>query len=174
VIASARVLFSRRRLAASVLAIAAIAAFAIFGLADKSAARRPAPQLRATYLSGPRVTLASLLASARGRQTLVTFWASWCEPCRQEASALERFALSARGRGRIVGVDFSEEAAPALAFVRRYRWTFANLRDAYGTVGNSYRVPVLPTTFVIDSTGHIAGELRGPQTVASLARALGT
>jgi len=155
-----------------VLAIAAVAAFAIFGLAGKSVARRRAPALPATYLSGPHVTLASLLAAARGRPTLVTFWASWCEPCRQEAGALERFALSARGRGRIVGVDFSEEPAPARAFIRRYGWTFANLRDAYGTVGNSYRVPDLPTTFVIDSTGRIAAELRGPQTVASLARAL--
>jgi cytochrome c biogenesis protein CcmG, thiol:disulfide interchange protein DsbE len=153
--------------------IAVLAAFAIFGLAGTSSAGRVAPALPTAHLSGPRATLASLLASANGRRSLVTFWASWCAPCEHEAGALERFSLSASGRGRLVGVDFSEEAAPARAFIHRHRWTFANLSDAHGSTGNAYRLQGLPTTFVIDSAGRIAGELRGPQTDASLARALG-
>lgn len=151
---------------------AAVAALAVFGLAGSGSAGRLAPALPSTYLSGPRVTLAGLLATAAGRRTLVTFWASWCAPCRDEAPALERFATSAAGRGRIVGVDFSEEAAPARAFIRRQRWSFANLLDAYGVVGNAYRLQGLPTTFVIDASGHVAQVLRGPQTFDSLTRAL--
>jgi thiol-disulfide isomerase/thioredoxin len=171
VIASAR-LPSSRRSAGLVLAAAAAAALAIFGLAGKSSARRIAPALPATYLSGPRVKLASMLARSGGRRTLVSFWASWCTPCREEAGALERFARSPAGRGRIVGVDFSEEAAPARAFVRRHGWTFATLRDTYGAVGNAYRMRNLPTTYAIDSSGHIAVVLQGPQTLASLTRAV--
>jgi thiol-disulfide isomerase/thioredoxin len=163
---------SSRRLAGLVLAAAAIAALAIFGLAGNGAARRAAPALPATYLSGPHVTLASLLAGSGGRRTLVTFWASWCTPCAEEAGALERFARSAAGRGRIVGVDFSEEAAPARAFVHRHGWTFATQRDTHGAVGNAYRMRNLPTTYAIDSSGHIAQVLQGPQTLASLTRAV--
>jgi thiol-disulfide isomerase/thioredoxin len=170
--ASARVRFSRRRVAGVTLAAAAIAALAIFGLAGTSTARRVAPALPATYLSGPHVTLAGLLSSSGGRTTLVTFWASWCTPCGEEAGALERFAHSPAGRGRIVGVDFGEGAAPARAFIRRHAWTFANLRDVHGAAGNAYRMRNLPTTFVIDATGHIAKALQGPQTVASLASAV--
>jgi cytochrome c biogenesis protein CcmG/thiol:disulfide interchange protein DsbE len=102
---------------------------------------------------------------------LVTFWASWCGPCAREASALERFSLSPSGRGRLVGVDWSDALSGARAFIRHYGWTFSNVRDGEGTVGNDYRVAGLPTTFVVDPSGHILAVLRGPQDVASLARA---
>ena len=46
------------------------------------------------------------------------------------------------------------------------------MRDAEGTVGNAYRLTVLPTTFVLDAHGRIRAVLRGPQSDASLAGAL--
>jgi thiol-disulfide isomerase/thioredoxin len=103
---------------------------------------------------------------------LITFWASWCGPCAREATALERFSLSPSGRGRLVGVNWSDARSGARSFIRRYGWTFSNLRDGEGTVGNDYRVADLPTTFVVDSAGRIRGVLRGPQDVASLTRAV--
>ena len=60
----------------------------------------------------------------------------------------------------------------ARSFIRRYSWTFPNLRDSEGTVGNEYHLTVLPTTFAIDSSGHIRAVLRGPQDEGSLRRAL--
>jgi thiol-disulfide isomerase/thioredoxin len=152
----------------------AIAVLAIFGLAsDRSAsAGRRAPALPRERLAGAPATLAGLLASARGGPALVVFWASWCGPCTHEAPAIERFSRSAAGRGRIVGVDWSDARSGALGFIRRYAWTFPNLRDGEGTVGNAYRLTGLPSTFVIDATGHIRTVLRGPQSEATLARAL--
>jgi thiol-disulfide isomerase/thioredoxin len=118
------------------------------------------------------VTLASLLAGAHGKPALVVFWASWCGPCAQEAPALERFSETAAGRGRIVGVDWSDGRSGAVQFLRRYAWTFPNLRDAEGLVGNSYGLTGLPTTFVIDPDGRIHTALRGPQSERSLRSAL--
>jgi len=166
---------TRWRLLGLTLAAGALAALAVFGLASSgsSVTGRPAPALPHEALSGAPPTLAKLLAGARNRPVLVVFWASWCGPCASEAPALERFSKSPLGRGRMVGVDWSDAAAPARAFIRRYTWTFPNLRDAEGTVGNAYRLAVLPTTFVIDDHGHIRAALRGPQTQASLTRALG-
>jgi hypothetical protein len=71
-----------------------------------------------------------------------------------------------------VGVDWSDARSGARSFIRRYRWTFSNVRDAEGTVGNDYRLAGLPTTFVVDSSGRIRGVLRGPQDTASLTRAV--
>ncbi|HXB16861.1 MAG TPA: TlpA disulfide reductase family protein [Solirubrobacteraceae bacterium] len=163
------------RVAITVLvAIAAIAALAIFGFASSGTSKggRAAPALPSEHLAGAPVTLTSFLHGARGRPALVVFWASWCEPCIHEAPALERFAQSAQGRNRIVGVDWSDERSGASAFVRHWGWTFPTVRDGNGTVGNQYELTTLPTTFVLDSHGRIRRTLHGPQTEATLDQAL--
>lgn len=164
----------RARLLLTITATAlALAALIVFGLASSgSTSARKAPALPREQLAGPPTTLAGLLAGAHGRATLVTFWASWCGPCAREAPALERFARSAAGSGRLVAVDWSDARSPARAFIAQHGWTFPVLRDGEGTVGNEYRITGLPTTFVLDSSGRIRTVLRGPQTASSLAHAL--
>lgn len=156
------------------LAATALAALAVVGLSsDRSASvGRLAPALPRERLAGPPVSLAALTAGGDGHPAIITFWASWCGPCAREAPALERFSLSAAGRGRLVGVDWSDSLSGARSFIRRYAWTFANLRDSEGTVGNDYRLTGLPTSFVVDASRHIRAELRGPQDERSLTRAL--
>jgi cytochrome c biogenesis protein CcmG, thiol:disulfide interchange protein DsbE len=146
----------------------------VIGLSGKGApGGRLAPALPRELLAGPPATLATLRATADGRPTLVVFWASWCEPCRREAPAVERFALSPAGRGRVVGVDWSDEAASARGFIGKYHWSFPNLRDGEGSVGYAYGLTGLPSTFVIGAGGRIEQTLRGPQTERTLGRALG-
>jgi thiol-disulfide isomerase/thioredoxin len=162
-----------RRLLGWGLALAAAVALTVIGLSsDRSAQVRAAPALPRESLVGPAVTLAGLERGAGSHGSLVVFWASWCGPCVREAPAFERFATSPAGRGRLVGVDWSDALSGARAFIRRYGWTFPVLRDGEGVVGNDYRLTVLPTTFVLDGKGHIRAELRGPQSEASLQRAL--
>jgi hypothetical protein len=67
---------------------------------------------------------------------------------------------------------WSDALPGARAFIRRYSWTFANVRDAEGTVGSAYRLTGLPTTFVIDANGCICTILRGPRNEHSLQVAL--
>jgi cytochrome c biogenesis protein CcmG/thiol:disulfide interchange protein DsbE len=164
----------RRLLAWGGLAVLVALALMV-GLSGKGGAQgRIAPALPRERLAGPPATLATLRSAARGQRALVVFWASWCGPCRREAPAIERFALSSAGRGRVVGVDWSDEAQSARRFVRQYRWSFPNLRDGEGSVGYSYGLTGLPTTFVIGAGGRIEQTLRGPQTEQTLGHALGT
>jgi thiol-disulfide isomerase/thioredoxin len=155
-------------------AAAAVAALVVFGLASErsSTAGRRAPALPRERLAGPTATLPGGGQGARSGPVAVTFWASWCGPCAREAPALERFSQSAAGRGRLIGVNWSDSLSGARAFVRHYRWSFADVRDGDGTVGNDYGITGLPTTFVLDSSGRIRDVLRGPQDEASLGRAL--
>lgn len=154
--------------------LAAVAALIVFGLSSsgKGPVGHAAPPLPREALAGAPVTLPVLLAGSGGRPTAVVFWASWCVPCEREAPALERFSRSAEGRGRIVGVNWSDALTEARLFIRRYRWTFPNVRDAEGTVGNRYGLAGLPATFVLDRKGRIRTVLRGPQDERSLASAL--
>lgn len=163
-----------RALGVTVVVAAGLVALIIFGLASKRyvSVVRPAPALPRERLGGPAATLTSLLTAAAGRPALVVFWASWCEPCAREAPAIERISRSEAGRGRLVGVDWSDALTEARRFIRRYSWTFSNLRDSEGTVGNDYHLSGLPTTFVLDGHGRIQTVLRGPQDEGSLKRAL--
>ena len=156
-----------RLLGLALIAVVAIAALAVFGLrSEKTPAHGTrAPELPRERLLGGPVSIPSLLAAGHGRPSLILFWASWCGPCKKEAPEIA-------GSGRIVGVDWSDSASEARSFIAHYHWSFPNLRDGEGTVGNSYRLTGLPTTFVLDATGHIRATLRGPQTQAALGGAL--
>ena len=158
-----------RRLVIVALAIAAAVVVAeVATSGGGSNGRRRAPQLPAEVLVGPRVTLASL----RGKPALVNFWASWCTPCKKEAPELESLASRLGGRARLVGVDWSDGAGNARTFIARHHWTYPNLRDGDGSVGDRFHLAGLPTTFVLDEEGLIRETLRGPQTSAAFARAL--
>ena len=163
-----------RALGLALVAVAAITALAIFGLRSEHSPAQgtKAPELPRERLVGGPVSIPSLVAAGHGRPSLVLFWASWCGPCIREAPAIERFSQTSEGRGRIVGVDWSDALSGARSFISRYHWSFPNVRDGEGTVGSSYRLAGLPTTFVLDATGHIHGTLRGPQTQAALSGAL--
>jgi cytochrome c biogenesis protein CcmG/thiol:disulfide interchange protein DsbE len=150
--------------------VCVLVVFVVFGLAGSKGGDGPAPPLPLEHLSGPTTTLAAL----RGHPVLVSFWASWCEPCEHEAPVLERFARGLHGKATLVGVNWEDlSLANARKFIHTYGWTFPNLRDPDGNVGRDYGMTGgPPVTFVIDSTGHLRAELRGPQTQQSLEGAL--
>ena len=98
------------------------------------------------------------------------FAAAFATPLPLTIRTIDGFGLA--GRGRIVAVNWSDARSGAMAFIRRYGWSFPVLRDSEGTVGNDYRLPGLPTSFVVDGRGRIRRTLAGPQTQASLSAAL--
>jgi thiol-disulfide isomerase/thioredoxin len=156
---------ARRRSFRALVAVAAIAAL-VAGLLGHSsiAGRRPAPALPTGLVNGPRVTLAQL----RGHAAAVIFWATWCTDCRAEAAAVERFARSAAGRGRIVGVDYSD-GGPWRTFLHTYDWSFPVFSDPDGSTLDAYGVSVgLPATVILNSHGQIVQTSHRIQTVALL------
>jgi cytochrome c biogenesis protein CcmG, thiol:disulfide interchange protein DsbE len=156
-----------------VLAVAAvIVVFVIIevlsGTSRDSGSRRAAPPLPPTPLTGKAITLAQL----RGKPALINFWASWCGPCRKEAPELQRFSRTLGGKARLVGVDYTDDAASARAFARQAGWAYPLLRDPNGTYGDRYGLNGLPATAVLDPKGRIVAVLKGPQSVATLQAAL--
>ena len=130
--------------------------------------RPGAPPLPTAVLVPPKATVESL----RGKPAVVNFWASWCEPCRKEADHLRRFHERNRGRVGVVGVSYTDNLPGARKFIDRYDWTFPNLSDPEGLAGAEYDLVGLPVTVILDSDGKIAARLRGPQTEATLDRAV--
>jgi cytochrome c biogenesis protein CcmG/thiol:disulfide interchange protein DsbE len=124
--------------------------------------------LPSKVLQGPKVTLADL----KGKPALVNFWASWCEPCREEAPEVARLSRSLHGQGAVIGIDYTDREDSARSFLRKYGWTFPVLSDPNGIYGAKYGFSALPTTLVLDSAGRVTAILRGPQSVADFRREL--
>ncbi|HEY1833530.1 MAG TPA: TlpA disulfide reductase family protein [Solirubrobacteraceae bacterium] len=166
---------NRARILTALVAVIAIGALVKFGLAShkESPHGRLAPTLPREVLQGSSPqTLKTLLAQSHGGSALVVFFASWCGPCHEEAPTLERFAQTPAGRGRVLGVDWNDERSSAVSFIHQFHWSFPIVRDGEGLIGDKYRLPGLPATFVIDGHGRIRALLAGPQSEASLRRAL--
>jgi cytochrome c biogenesis protein CcmG/thiol:disulfide interchange protein DsbE len=157
-----------RGLAIGVVAALAVGALALVLSGTPTTRPRPAPPLPTRVLVGPPTTLASL----HGRPAIIVMWASWCGPCIKEAPQFARLAKALRGRAGLVGLDWSDSHGDAVAFVRRYHWTFPVLEDDSGTAGRRFGLVGLPTTVILDARGRIVKRLTGPQTSTGLLAAI--
>lgn len=76
-----------------------------------------------------------LLQQYKGKPLLVTFWATWCEPCRDEYPMLNELAKQYAPQGlKVVGVSLDQDGDLILMrrFLARYKPSFPNYRKKKG------------------------------------------
>jgi cytochrome c biogenesis protein CcmG, thiol:disulfide interchange protein DsbE len=144
--------------------IVALVALLAYGLAsnepDGGEAGERAPELELPRLSGSGT---GSLEDYAGRVVVLNFWASWCEPCREESPLLQRWHERIEDRGgTVLGVDALDEVGHARDFVDEYGLSYPMLRDGEGVTRESFGILGFPETFVIDRQGRIAAVARGP------------
>jgi cytochrome c biogenesis protein CcmG/thiol:disulfide interchange protein DsbE len=129
--------------------------------------RPAAPALELERLDGKgKVSLASL----RGKAVVVNFWASWCEPCKEESPRLEEAWLRDRDAGVVVvGVDAHDFKSEATRFVERYGLTYPIAHDGPGGSLGRFGVAAFPETLFIDREGRIVAWVQGPVSDEDLA-----
>jgi thiol-disulfide isomerase/thioredoxin len=107
------------------------------------------PSFSIESLSGVRIDLARQI----DRVVLVHFFATWCEPCRPELSALHRLADRFAQRPlTVLAIDVGEPDARVHRFFDSFPVSFPILLDRDKTVTKAWEVSTLPTTFVLDRT----------------------
>jgi thiol-disulfide isomerase/thioredoxin len=110
------------------------------------------------------------LAAQRGQPVLLNFWASWCEPCRNEMPTLEQLAARHQAEGlRLLAVNFQEADAAARRFVQATHLTLPVLRDVDGAAARSLGVNIFPTTVAINRHGRAVFSIVGACDWGSLA-----
>lgn len=121
-----------------------------------------APRVTGTTLTGAKWSL----AAQHGNLVVLNFWGSWCAPCRREAPALAALASHYKsGPVRFVGDDVHDSPATAKAFEQSFNVGYPSLNDPGEQVALAFHGTVppvaIPTTLLIDGTGHVAGRIVG-------------
>jgi len=153
------------------LALAAIAAFALAsssgssGSSDSSGSFTPndqgllqpgaeAPDFSAESVDGGEISL------PEGEPTLLTFFATWCPHCNDEAPVLAELAQENGNLNVIMaGMDGEDDPEKVRQFVEEYGIEGEALYQP--SLGQAYQVTGYPTTYVIDGQGQIVGANSG-------------
>lgn len=92
----------------------------------------------------------------RGKTVVVNFWATWCEPCREEMPSLDRLRTRLERNGLVVvAVNVGESPQRVARFVKDTPIAFPVLYDREGATAKSWKVRGYPTSFVIGPEGRI-------------------
>jgi cytochrome c biogenesis protein CcmG/thiol:disulfide interchange protein DsbE len=110
------------------------------------------------------------LASAKGHQSVLVFFASWCGPCKAEMPKLaSAISHGAAGTARIIGVAVYDHPASLAAFVTSNHITFPVGNDASGQVAaGEFGFPALPETVFVNASGKVTSIHFGATTPALL------
>lgn len=142
-------------IAAAVVVAIAFPDFNAFGEEDKSV-RPSAPAWQLAALGGERVKSSDF----DGKVVILNFWATWCVPCREEIPGLVELQKQYGDKGVVVVGLSLDQGGPELVrrFVERFKINYPVVMADEKIVKDFGSVEAVPTTFIIDREGRIAGK----------------
>src|SRR5438105_3157008 len=113
---------------------------------------QPPPALQLADLAGNAVDLSAL----KGEVVLVNFWATWCEPCRDEMPSLNRLARRMADRNLVVlTVDVGEAPERIRRFLTQAGIELPVLLDRDSSTSRAWQARGYPTSYVVGPDGRI-------------------
>ena len=116
------------------------------------------PALTLPDLDGDTLALSDL----RGRVVVLNFWATWCPPCVNEMTSLQKLheALADKGLS-VVAVSVDERFSDIERFVASFDLTFTILHDEGMKVSRAYQTFKFPETYIIGRDGRLRSKVVG-------------
>lgn len=113
-----------------------------------------APDFTVEMLDGTKVNLSAL----RGKVVLVSFWATWCPPCRLELSHMQDDVIN-RFEGKdlvVLPISRGEERKTVESYINKMAYTFPIGLDPKQTIYRKYASNYVPRSVVIGRDGVVA------------------
>ena len=112
-----------------------------------------APDFTVEMLDGSKVTLSAL----RGKVVLVGFWATWCPPCRQELSHMQKDVID-RFAGKdlvVLPISRGEKRTTVEEYIAKMGYTFPIGLDGDQSIYRKYASNYIPRSFVVGRDGKV-------------------
>ena len=105
-----------------------------------------------------RLGWSTKLSDYRGKIVVISFWASWCPPCRKEMGMLDRLQRSAsRDKLVVLAVNWRQSGDVFWAIKRALHGSALTLNsDQNGFIGNEYDVDAIPHMVIVGRDGRVA------------------
>ena len=135
------------------------------------------PKVSLPMLSGQGKLHLPYGSSPKLRGTVVSFFASWCGPCRTEmpmvVATSKAYLHGAKGDVRFVGIDGLDQPSKAKAFLDQVGWSYPVGADtSFAVTTGTFGFQGLPETVVVDARGVITYVKTGELTKPELTKAL--
>jgi peroxiredoxin len=112
-----------------------------------------APDFTVEMVDGQKITLSQLT----GKVVIITFWATWCPPCRQEMTHVQKEIID-RFKGKDVvflPISRGEKKSVVEAFRKKENYTFPMGLDPQQTIYKKYASNYIPRNFVVGKDGKV-------------------
>lgn len=96
---------------------------------------------------------------------VINFWATWCEPCREEMASLQQLSDAMdKKHFKVIGVSVDEDSNLMREFLYQHKISFDNYLDVDKVLSsNSLSIRAFPETFIVSPKGIIIRRIAGQQ-----------
>lgn len=130
----------------------------------------PAGNFTLRNLKGKKVSLSEF----RGKTVVLSFWATWCLPCKAELPVIQKIYAQDRDKNVVVLTVDDESRVTIRDFLKKHHYDFMALVDHKRALFKEFAVHFIPAVFVINDEGiivrHIVG-WHGPQPILAAVKA---
>lgn len=128
-----------------------------------------APDFTLTDLDGNDVTFKEL----RGKNIYLNFWASWCDPCKDEMPDIEKIHTEYKDKDLVVlTINTGEDKESVKKFMEASGYTFQVLLDSNLDVARIYKTSNIPVSLFVNKEGKIVEKKEGLMTGAEMKKAV--
>ncbi|MEJ2009953.1 MAG: redoxin domain-containing protein [Acidobacteriota bacterium] len=103
------------------------------------------------------------LSEFRGKTVVLSFWATWCPPCKMELPTIQTIYEQGKGKNVVVLAVDDEDKATVRDFLKQKHYDFTALIDSKRTLFKRFAIHYIPTVFVINDQGIIVRRIEGWQ-----------
>jgi len=128
-------------------------------------AQQTVPSTTVKTLEGENVDIKDLVTNEEDKLTVLSFWATWCSPCKKELDAISELYPYWMETYNVellaITIDNTRAFAKVPGIVLSKGWDYTVLSDTNGDTQRTFSFPTIPQTYLVNSAGEIIYEHNG-------------